>query len=389
MNRIYMDHVAGTPLLPEALEAMLPFLRDKFGNPSSIHGFGEEAETALNKAREQVAALINADPEEIIFTSCGTESNNAAFKGVPWANKAKGNHIVTTPIEHFSIMHGIKAMERDGFDVTQVPVNEYGWVDPAEVEKAITDKTVLVSVQMANPEVGTIQPIAEIGEICRRRKIPFHTDAVAAVGTIPVDVKAMKIDLLSLSANMFYGPKGAAALFIRKGTKITPLLDGGIQERGKRAGTENVPAIVGMGVAAEVAQKEMAARSAHLEKLSNRLRDGMVKNIPHLLVFGHPDRRLPGNVSLGARFIEGESVLLFMDMAGIAIASGSACISRSLKVSHVMLAMGVEHGEANGSLVFSLGKDNTKAEVDKAIETLPPIVQRLRDMSPLYKKKSS
>ena len=389
MTRIYMDHVAGTPLLPEALEAMLPYLREKYGNPSSIHGFGEEAETAVTEAREKVAALINADPDEIIFTSCGTESNNAAFKGVPWANRVKGNHIVTTPIEHFSIMHGIKAMERDGFDVTQVPVDEYAMVNPADVDKAITDKTVLVSVQLANPEVGTIEPVAEIAEICRRKKVAFHTDAVAAAGIIPVDVKALKVDLLSLAANMFYGPKGAAALFIRKGTKISPLLDGGIQERGKRAGTENVPAIVGMGVAAEVAAREMAARTERVTKLATRLRDGLVEKVPYLLVFGKPDRRLPGNVSVGARFIEGESVLLFMDMAGIAIASGSACISRSLKVSHAMLAMGVEHGEANGSLLFSLGKDNTEAEVDAAIRELPPIVQRLRDMSPLYKKKTS
>jgi len=389
MNRIYMDHVAGTPLLPEALDAMLPFLREKFGNPSSIHGFGEEAETAVTEARESVAALINADPDEIVFTSCGTESNNAAFKGVPWANKPKGNHIVTTPIEHFSIMHSIKALERDGFDVTQVPVDEYALVNPADVEKAITDRTVLVSVQLANPEVGTIEPVAEIAEICRRKKVAFHTDAVDAAGIIPVDVKALQVDLLSLSANMFYGPKGAAALFIRKGTKISPLLDGGIQERGKRAGTENVPAIVGLGVAAEAAAREMAARVAHLEKLSTRLRDGLVEKIPHLLVFGKPGLRLPGNVSVGARFIEGESVLLFMDMAGIAIASGSACISRSLKVSHVMLAMGVAHGEANGSLLFSLGKDKKEAEVDAAIRELAPIVQRLRDMSPLYKKKTT
>lgn len=389
MARIYLDHIAGTPLLPEALDAMLPFLREKFGNPSSIHGFGEEAETAMTEAREKVAALINADPDEIYFTANGTESNNLAFKGVPGAMRAKGNHIVTTPVEHFSIMHALKAMERDGYEVTQVPVDEYAMVNPADVEKAITDKTVLVSVQLANPEVGTLQPIAEIAEICRRKKVPLHTDAVAAAGIIPVDVKALGVDLLSLAGNMFYGPKGAAALYIRKGTRINPLFDGGIQERGKRAGTENVPAIVGMGVAAEAAKREMAARVEHLEKLSNKLRDGLVERIPHLLVFGKPGRRLPNNVSVGARFIEGESVLLFMDMAGIAIASGSACISRSLKVSHVMLAMGVSHGEANGSLLFTLGQDNTEADVEAVFRELPPIVQRLRDMSPLYKKKSS
>jgi len=388
MTRIYMDHVAGTPLLPEALSAMLPFLREKFGNPSSIHGFGEEAETALNEAREKVAALIGAEPDEIVFTSCGTESNNMAFKGVPFAARAKGNHIVTSPIEHFSIMHGVKAMERDGFDVTQVAVNEYGMVDPAEVERAIGDKTVLVSIQHANPEVGTVQPIGELGEICRRRKVPFHTDAVDTAGILPLNVKELKVDLLSLAANMFYGPKGAAALFVRKGVKVQPLLDGGIQERGKRAGTENVPAIVGMGVAAEVAAREMAARRERLLPLGRKLLAGLRERIPHLLVFGHPEERLPGNVSVGARFVEGESILLFLDMAGVAIASGSACISRSLKVSHVMLAMGIEHGDAQGSLLFTLGKDNSEADVDLVLEALPPIVQRLRDMSPLYKRKS-
>jgi len=389
MDRIYMDHIAGTPLLPEAFEAMLPFLKDNYGNPSSIHGFGEAAEEALTTARESIAKLIGAEPDEIIFTSCGTESNNFAFKGVPFAKRSKGNHIVTTPIEHFSIMHTIKAMEKMGFDVTQVPVDGYGMVDPDEVAKAITEKTVLVSIQHANPEVGTIQPIAEIGKICKEKGVYLHTDAVDSVGHVPVNVKDMNVDLLSLAGNMFYGPKGAAAIYIRKGVSIQPLLDGGIQERGKRAGTENVPAIVGMGVAAEAAIKDMAKRKEHLDKLSAMLRNGLKERIDHLLEFGHPEKRLPGNVSLGAQFIEGESVLLFMDMEGIAIASGSACISRSLKVSHVMLAMGIDHGDAQGSLLFTLGKDNTEKQVEKVWEALPPIVQRLRDMSPLYKKKST
>jgi cysteine desulfurase len=389
MDKVYMDHVAGTPLLPEALEAMMPFFKEEFGNPSSIHHFGEEAENALNEAREKTAALIGAEPEEIIFTSCGTESNNFAFKGVPMARKSKGSHIVTSPIEHFSIMHAIKAMEKAGFDVTQVPVDKFGMVDPADVGKAITDKTVLVSIQHANPEVGTIQPLAAIGKICREKGVPFHTDAVASAGAVPINVKEMNVDLLSLAANMFYGPKGAAALYVRKGVSIQPLLDGGIQERGKRAGTENVPALAGMGVAAEIAVKEMEKRRAHLERLAQKLRAGIKEKVDHLLEFGHPDKRLPGNVSLGAQFIEGESVLLFMDMAGIAIASGSACISRSLKVSHVMLAMGVEHGDAQGSLLFTLGKDNTEADVEKAIKELPPIIERLRNMSPLYKKKTT
>ncbi|HUT55041.1 MAG TPA: IscS subfamily cysteine desulfurase [bacterium] len=389
MEKIYMDHVAGTPLLPEALEAMMPFFREEFGNPSSIHHFGEEAENALTEAREKTAALIGAQPDEIIFTSCGTESNNFAFKGVPLARKSKGSHIVTSPIEHFSIMHAIKAMEKQGFDVTQVPVDKHGMVAPDDVARAITGQTLLVSIQHANPEVGTVQPIAEIGKICREKGVPFHTDAVAGAGIEPINVKEMNVDLLSLAANMFYGPKGAAALYIKKGVPIQPLLDGGIQERGKRAGTENVPALVGMGVAAAIAVKEMDQRRAHLDRLARKLRAGIKERVEHLFEFGHPEKRLPGNVSLGARFIEGESVLLFMDMAGIAIASGSACISRSLKVSHVMLAMGVEHGDAQGSLLFTLGKDNTEADVEKVIKELPPIIERLRNMSPLYKRKTT
>lgn len=388
MAKIYMDHVAGTPILPEVLEAMLPYLKERFGNPSSIHGLGEEAETAINEAREQVAALIGAAPEEIIFTSCGTESNNFAFKGVPWAMKSKGNHIVTTPIEHFSIMHAIKTMEKMGFEVTQVPVDGHGRVDPADVAKAITERTVLVSVQHANPEIGTIQAVTEIGAVCKEKGIPFHTDAVVSAGLLPINVKEMNISLLSLAANMFYGPKGAAALYLKKGLPIQPLLDGGIQERGKRAGTENVPAIVGMGTAARIAAEKMAERQAHLRKLGRKLQNGLLERIEHLHLFGHPEDRLPGHVSVGAEFVEGESILLFMDMAGIAIASGSACISRSLKVSHVMLAMGIDHARAQGSLLFSLGKDNTEEEVEKVFEALPPIVQRLRDMSPLYKKKT-
>ena len=389
MDKIYMDHIAGTPILPEALDAMMPFFKDNFGNPSSIHGFGEVAENALTESREKVGKLIAAEPEEILFTSCGTESNNFAFKGVPLARRSKGSHIVTTGIEHFSIMHTIKAMEKIGFEITQVPVDRFGRVDPDDVAKALTDHTVLVSIQHANPEIGTIQPLAEIGKITRAKGVPLHTDAVASAGILPINVKEMNVDLLSLAANMFYGPKGAAALYVRKGINIQPLLDGGIQERGKRAGTENVPAIVGMGVAAEFALRDMEKRKEHMERLAQKLRSGLKQRIEHLLEFGHPDQRLPGNVSLGARFIEGESVLLFMDMAGIAIASGSACISRSLKVSHVMLAMGVDHGDAQGSLLFTLGKDNTEAEVEKVFEALPPIINRLRDMSPLYKRKTT
>ena len=389
MSKIYMDHIAGGPLLDEVLEAMTPYFKEKFGNPSSIHGFGEEVEIALDKAREQVAALIGAQADEIVFTSCGTESNNFAFKGVPLALRHKGAHIVTTPLEHFSIMHALRAMEKMGFEVTQLPVDQHGLVDPNDVEQAIGENTVLVSIQHANPEVGTIQPIGEIGRICRERKVAFHTDAVDSAGTIPIDVTEMNIDLLSLAANTFNGPKGTAALYIRKGIRINPLLDGGIQERGKRAGTENVPAIVGMGVAAEAARNQMAARHAHVAGLAEKLRVGFRERIEYLHEFGHPEKRLPGHVSIGAEFIEGESVLLFMDMEGIAIASGSACVSRSLKVSHVLLAMGVDHAVAQGSLLFSLGWENTEADVEKVLEVLPPIVKRLREMSPLYKKRGN
>ena len=386
MDKIYMDHIAAAPVTDEVFDAMLPFFKDKFGNPSSIHGMGEEAETALTESREKVAALIGADPKEIVFTSCGTESNNYALKGVTQAYQGKGRHVITSGIEHFSIMHAVKNLEKQGFIVTQVPVDSTGMVDPSEVEKAIGPNTILVSIQFANPEVGTIQPIKDIAEITKKHGIVFHTDAVDAVGQIPVDVNDLGVDLLSLAANTFYGPKGAAALWVRRGIRLAPLLDGGIQENGRRAGTENVPAIVGMGVAAEIAVKEMESRAVHLKELSEKLSTGLEKNIEELVVLGHPTERLPGTVSVLTKYIEGESVLLFLDMEGVHIASGSACISRSLKVSHVMLAMGIDAGTAQGSLLFSLGKDNTQEQVDKVVEVLPPIVQRLRDMSPLYRK---
>lgn len=387
LDRIYMDHVAATPLLPEVFEAMKPYFREHFGNPSSMHGVGEKAEEALTQARRQVAELIHArSPGEIVFTSCGTESNNFALKGVALAYQNKGRHIVVSPVEHFSIMHAVKTLEKMGFQVTLLPVDGTGRVDPEEVERAITAQTILVSVMHGNNEVGTLQPIAEIGRITRAKGVLLHTDAVATAGVIPVDVEALQADLLSLSANAFYGPKGAAALYVRKGVRIHPLLDGGIQENGRRAGTENVPAIVGMGVAAEIALREMDDRIARARKLQKRLQEGILERIPHVVPLGHPVERLPQIVSVLVEYVEGESMLLFLDMENIQIASGSACISRSLKVSHVMLAMGIDAALAQGSLLFSLGKDNTEAQVDRVLEVLPPIVQRLRDMSPLYKK---
>jgi cysteine desulfurase len=383
---IYADHVAGTPLHPRAYEAMLPFLREEYGNPSSIHGGGERAREALEEARGRVARLIGAHDEEIIFTSCGTESNNTALKGVAAAHQSRGKEIIISAVEHFSIMHCANALEKAGFHVTRIPADPNGVIDPGLVEKSITPQTILISVMHANPEVGTIQPVAEIGKIARSRNILFHTDAVASTGNIPVDVGEFQADLLSLSASQFYGPKGAAALYIRKGVRILPLLDGGIQERALRAGTENVPAIVGMGVAADLAREEMTERIPRLKRLQAKLRKGLAERIAHLLFLGHPENRLPGNVSVAVEFIEGEAMLLFLDMEGIQISSGSACISRSLKVSHVMLAMGVDAGTAQGSLLFSFGMQNREEDVDRILEVLPPIVERLRNMSPVYRK---
>jgi cysteine desulfurase len=386
-NSVYMDHVAATPLLPEALDAMLPYLKEDFGNPSSMHGLGEKAEEALEETRREMAALLHAgDPSEIVFTSCGTESNNFALKGICLAQQNRGRHVLVSPVEHFSIMHGVKTLEKMGFQVTQLSVDSHGRVDPKEVEEGITPQTILVSIMHGNNEVGTVQPVAEIGRVTRNKGVAFHCDAVATVGLIPVDVEAMQVDLLSFSANAFYGPKGAAGLYVRKGVRIHPLLDGGIQEKGKRAGTENVPAIAGMGAAAKKAREEMQSRILHVQALRNRLQEGIRERIPNVFVLGHPSERLPHIASIAVEYVEGESMLLFLDMEGIRIASGSACISRSLKVSHVMLAMGVDAALAQGSLLFSLGKDNTQGDVDRVIDALPPIVQRLRDMSPLYRK---
>ncbi len=388
MRIINMDHVAASPILPEVVDTMIPFLREKYGNPSSMHGLGEEVTEAIDESREKVAELINARPTEIVFTSGGTESNNWALKGVMQANRSKGNHLITSSIEHFSIMHAIKALEKSGVEVTRLPVDKYGFVDPDDVKKAITPQTVLISVMHANNEIGTIEPIAEIGKIARERGITFHSDSVATVGVIPVDVQAMNADLLSLASNPMYGPHGVGALYVRKGVKIAPLLDGGIQEGGLRAGTENVLGIVGMGKAAEIAATDMDARISHLIPLRDRLIKDIPENIEEVDLVGHPTERLPGNASLTVKYVEGESMLLFLDMEGVKIASGSACISRSLKVSHVMLSMGIDAGTAQGSLLFTLGSDNTSQDVDDVIRVLPPIVQRLREMSPLYKKTS-
>jgi cysteine desulfurase len=386
MKIINMDHVAASPVLPEVVDAMIPFLRENYGNPSSMHSLGESVTEAIDEARQKVAALINARETEIVFTSGGTEANNWALKGVLQANRSKGNHLIMSSVEHFSIMHASKALEKQGVEVTRLPVDKYGMVDPKDVGKAITPQTVLISVMHANNEIGTIEPIADIGRIARERNILFHTDAVATAGVIPVDVEALNVDLLSLAANPFYGPLGVGALFVRKGVRISPLIDGGIQEGGLRAGTENVLGIVGMGKAAEIAFAEMDGRIAHMIPLRDRLIKGIPSVVEEVGLVGHPTLRLPGNVSLTVKYVEGESMLLFLDMEGVKIASGSACISRSLKVSHVMLSMGIDAGTAHGSLLFTLGLDNTDQDVEDVLTVLPPIVQRLRDMSPLYKK---
>jgi cysteine desulfurase len=386
MNRVYLDNASTTPLLPEAREAMLPFLGESFGNPSSLHDWGDSAREALDEARGRVAGLIGANPEEIIFTSCGTESNNLAVKGLALAQQGKGKHVVVSAIEHFSVLHSARTLEKWGYEVTEVPVDKYGVVDPANVEKTLRDDTVLVSIMHANGEIGTIQPIADIARITKERRIPFHTDAVATTGTIPVDVAALGVDALSLAGNQFYGPQGAAALYVRKGVRIMPLLDGGIQEGGRRGGMENVAAIAGLGKAAEIAGEQMDARIKQLTPLRDRLIRELPQKVGHVVVTGHPTNRLPGHASFCVEFIEGESMLMLLNSKGVAVSSGSACTSRALKASHVLLALGLSHEIAQGSVLFTLGKDNTTADVDYVLENLPPIVERLRQMSPLYAK---
>jgi len=386
MRKVYLDHAAMTPLLPEAREAMLPYLGELFGNPSCLHDWGDAAREAIDTAREQVAQLVGASADEIIFTGSGTESNNFAVKGLALAQPGKGKHIIVSAVEHFSVLHSAKTLQKLGFELTEVPVDRYGVVDPDEVRKNIRKDTVLVSIMHANGEVGTIEPIQEISKITRANKIPFHTDAIASAGTIPVDVKELGVDVLSLAGNQFYGPKGVGALYVRKGVRIMPLLDGGIQEGGRRAGTENVPAIAGLGRAAEMARKDMASRMKHLTHLRDRLIAGLLAKINHVVVTGHLENRLPGNASFCVEFIEGESMLMLLNSQGVAVTSGSACTSRALKASHVLIAVGLSHELAQGSVLFTFGIDNTEEDVDYVLEVMPPIAERLRQMSPLYAK---
>lgn len=384
MRRIYFDHSATTAVDPEVAKIVLEYMTNKFGNPSSVHGFGREAHQAVDIARGQVAALLNAEPNEIFFTSGGTESDNLALKGIAYANRKKGNHIITTQIEHHAIFHTCEYLEKQGFKVTYLPVDENAMIRLDDLKNAITDDTILISVMFANNEVGTIQPIKEIGKIAKEKGIYFHTDAVQAVGSIPIDVKEMNIDLLSLSGHKFHAPKGIGAIYIRKGVRIEPQQLGGAHERNMRAGTENVPGIAGLGKASELANQNMDEKMKYLSGLRDRLIAGITKTIPYVKLNGHPTLRLPGNVNVSFSYVEGESLLLNLDLKGIGASSGSACTSGSLDPSHVLLAMGLKHETAHGSLRISLGKDNTEEDIDYALEVLPTIIEKLRSMSPLY-----
>lgn len=386
MTKIYFDHSATTPLHPEVKQAMEPYLTELFGNPQSLHSFGNSAKQAIDEARLKVAQLIGAKPEEIYFTASGAESNNFAIKGIAQAYREKGNHIITSSIEHYSVLYPIKTLSKWGYEITTIPVDKYGLVNPEDVKKSIKKETILISIMHANNEIGTLEPIKEIGRIAHEYKIPFHSDGVATVGLIPVNVNELEVDALSLTGHSFYGPKGGAALYLRKGIRTMPLIEGGVQENGRRGGTENVPAIVGLGKACELALKEMPKRIEHNQRLRNRILSELPQKIERIYLTGHPEKRLPNHASFCVEFIEGEAMLLFLDDAGIAAASGSACTSKALKASHVLLALGIDHALAQGSIVFTLGTSNTDSDIDTLLTKLPPIVERLRQMSPLYAK---
>ncbi len=388
MNRIiYLDNAAATRPYPEVIEAMQPYFLEHFGNPMSFHRFGSEPKKAMERARSEVAELIHAKPEEIFFTASGTEANNFAVKGVALALQKKGKHIITSAIEHYGVHHSCKMLERLGFETSYLPVDEFGRVDPHEVEKAIREDTILISVMLANHEVGTIQPIREIAEIARGEKIAFHSDARLAVGHIPVDVEELGVDLLTISGQHFYGPKGSGALYIRKGVRIQPLIHGGVQEQGRRAGTENVPAIVGLGKAATIAREKIPEEMKRISALRDRLEAGLKKQVTDLKFNGHPEYRLPGLLNLCVNYVEGEGMIMMMVAKGIMAASGSACSSKALKASHVLTAMGVDHAMAQGSILFSLGRETTEEDIDYVTAEMPAIIERLRMMSPIYQKR--
>lgn len=386
MKRIYFDHASSTPVRREVVDVLLPYFSDKFGNASSLHSEGLEALRAVEEARKSVAKLIGADPSEIYFTSCGTESDNMAIKGVALALKDKGKHIIVSSIEHHAVLNTALSLKRLGYEVFVLPVDKNGFVDPDEVKKNLRKDTILVSIMLANNEIGTIEPIEEISSITREREVYLHTDAVQVVGNCPVDVKSLGCDLLSLSAHKFYGPKGVGAIYIKKGTRIMPFMDGGEHEKGKRAGTYNTPGIVGLGKAAELAISEIDKRVAHTKNLRDRLIDGVMSEIPYATLNGDRIKRLPGNANFSIKYIEGESLILSLDAEGFAVSTGSACSSHSLKISHVLSSIGLDPVDAQGSIRVTVGADNTEEEVDKFLEVLPKVVLRLRKMSPLYKE---
>ncbi len=381
---IFMDNAAGTRLLDEVFEEMKPYFLEDYGNPSSIHPLGAKAKSAIEEARGKVAALISAEAVEIYFTATGSEANNLAIKGAAWANLKKGRHIVVSGIDHQSVLYSARALSRLGWEVSTVGVDGHGFVDPGEVAAAIRDDTVVVSVTHASNEIGTIQPITEIAAKVKEKGIPFHTDAIQMAGVMPVDVNELGVDILTLAGNAFYGPKGAAALYIRKGVRVFSLIDGGIQERGRRAGTENVPAIVGLGKAAEIANRDMKKRIDDTVPLRDRLMKGLENSIPKLYVNGDREKRLPGNVHVSIEAVEGESMLYSLAGKGIMTASGSSCADKALKSSHVLQAIGCDPALANASVLFSLGFENTDAEVCKVLEEFPPIIEKLRSFSPLW-----
>ncbi|MBM3183204.1 MAG: cysteine desulfurase NifS [Chloroflexi bacterium] len=383
MKRIYLDYAATTPVHPEVVKAMLPYFSDIFGNPSSIYHLGQEARDAIEKSRNSVATLIGARSDEIVFTGSGTEADNYALKGIAFANCDKGNHIITSTIEHHAVLETCTFLEKQGFSVTYLQVDKYGLVDPDDVKKAITSKTIIISIMHANNEIGTIEPIAEIGKIAREAGVYLHTDAVQTTGHIPTNVDELKVDLLSISAHKLYGPKGTGCLYIRKGTKINSFMHGGHQENGRRASTENVPGIVGLGKATEIAHQQRDTEAVRITTLRNRLLDGILNKIEDTRLNGHPVLRLPNNINILVNYVEGEAMLLLLDQEGICVSTGSACSSSDLGPSHVLMALGLSPYEAHGSLRFTLGKWTTDEDIDYVLEVFPPIVARLRAMSPL------
>ena len=380
-----MDYAATTPVDPRVVKAMLPYFSEKFGNTMSLHSFGQEAKEALEESREVIADLIGAKPKEIIFTSSATESNNTALKGIAFANRKKGNHIIISPIEHDCVIESAKWLESQGFEVTRLKVGKFGLVDPADVKKAIKKDTILVSVMHANNEIGTIEPIEEIGKICRERNVYFHTDAAQSFGKIPIDVNKMNIDLMTVSSHKTYGPKGAGALFVRGGTKIEPIIHGGGHESGLRSSTVNVPAIVGFAEAARICQREMRREAEKLTKLRDKLIKGVLKKIGGSHLNGHPKKRLPNNANFWFKGVEGESIVMHLDLLGIAVSSGSACSSKSLAPSHVLLAIGLRPEQAYGSLRLSLGRWTKEKDINYVLDVLPKVVKRLREISPFKK----